>query len=159
MNPYPHFFGPLTYLLLIATLLSVSGCGDNAPPPVGEDEEVVFVYRRDMNQPITSLSAPSKVEHTLTDEQAKQFIALVNSPPTMSGEKAKDMYVAIYHRNHFKIGDRTYTLMSSSIFYRDEDKNTYSWTHPFLKSMTDLKDPDTIEATLDGMGDHDWPGE
>lgn len=156
MRSYPNLFGPFVCLLII-TLLAASGCGGNAPPPVGEDEDVVFVYRRDMNKPITSLNAPSKVEHTLTDEQAKQFIALVNSPPTMTGEKAKNMYMAIFHLNHFKVAGRTYTLTSSSVFYRDDDKNTFAWSHPLLKTMTDLKDPDTIEASLAGMAGHDWP--
>ena len=142
-------------MLLIT--LTLYGCGDSAPPGVSADKEVVFVYKRDMNQPTTTLNAPSKIEHVLTSEQSRQFIALINSKPSLNGQDASDMYVAIWHRNYFEVDGRKYALTSSSIFYRDEDKNTWSWSHPFLSTMTNLKDPDKIAESLEGMSKHDWP--
>ena len=145
--------------ILFLIVMTVLGCGDSTPPSVSESEDVVFVYRRDINQPTTSLNAPDKVEHSLAGERAKAFIALINSTPTNSGDQAKTFYSAIWHRNYFEVAGRKYVLSSSSVFYQDENKNTWSWSHPLLKTMADLKDPDTIEATLQKMSSHSWPGE
>ncbi|MBX2851951.1 MAG: hypothetical protein KTR15_09425 [Phycisphaeraceae bacterium] len=146
----------LTFCTLLIMVSGLLGCGDSGPSEVSESEEVVFVYQRDMDKPITSLSAPSKVEHTLTDEQARQFIALINNSPSITGEKAKMGYITTWHRNYFEVAGRKYAVTSSSVYYRGEDKNTFGWSHPLLKTMTNLTAPDTTEDSLKGMASHDW---